>query len=272
MHLHIHLGGVPLSAGLSAYVLFLAAVSGLVMGSFLNCFASRYARGESVRKGRSHCALCAHPLGAADLIPLVSWLWLRGRCRYCGGRVSPVYPLAELVSAAVYVSVALRFGLGWEALRYLALMTLLLAASFTDLHCREIPDRVVLLGIAAALLSALGAEKPLSAALHAVLGSLAVAAPLLGLTLAFDRLLGRESLGGGDIKLLFMIGLFFDWKRNLLLLIAACALGLLFALPLRRRGGTDGREIPFGPALAAGAWLVLLWGDGFIRWYLGLFV
>lgn len=257
------------SPALTAYLLLLTALLGLVMGSFLNCLAWRLAHGEAVSKGRSHCPACGHTLAARDLIPLFSWLLLRGRCRYCGGRISPRYPAAELVTALAYVSVAARYGLTLDALRGLVLLSLLIAASLVDLEEGWIPDRLVLAGIGAFVLLALPDAAPLAALGRGLFGALAVTLPLLALVLLADRLLGRETMGGGDIKLLFMLGLYFDWRLNLLLLIAACLLGLMLALILGR--ARPGAPFPFGPALAAAAWFVLLAGRGVLDWYLGLF-
>ena len=259
-----------LTPALTAYLLLLTALLGLVMGSFLNCLAWRLAHNEPVSRGRSHCPACGHTLAARDLVPLLSWLLLRGRCRYCGAPVSPRYPAAELVTALAYVSVVARYGPTLSALRGLVLMSLLIAASLVDLEDGWIPDRLILAGIGAFVLLALPDAAPLAALGRGLFGALAVALPLLGLVLLADRLLGRETMGGGDIKLLFMIGLYFDWRLNLLLLIAACLLGLALAFILGR--ARPNAPFPFGPALAAAAWLVLLAGQPALDWYLGLFL
>lgn len=259
-----------LTPGLTAYLLTLSAVLGLVMGSFLNCLAWRLAHGESVAHGRSHCAVCGHRLGAGDLIPVLSWLLLRGRCRYCGQKISARYPLTELLCGVVYVSIVLRWDVSWQALRFLLLASVLLAASLVDLEVCLIPDRLIAAGILGFVLLAPFSGEPLHMALfHGAAGGLSVSLPLLLTVLLADRVWKRETMGGGDLKLLFMIGLYFNWKLNLLLLIAACVLGLLLALILGR--AKPGTPFPFGPAIAAAAWFVMLFGTQVLNWYLGLF-
>jgi len=247
----------------------LAAVLGLVMGSFLNCLAWRLVHGESVLKGRSHCAVCGHVLGAADLVPVVSWLFLRGRCRYCGEKVSPRYPLAELICAAAYGSLAWRYGFTVETLKFLTLASVLLAISLVDLEDGWVPDRLLLAGAAAGVLVCFLEENPKAALARALLGGLALFVPLLLIVLAADRLLGRESMGGGDLKLFALLGLYFGWQQGLLLVILSCLTGLALAAALGK--ARPGAPFPFAPAMACAAWLTALWGERVVTWYLSLF-
>lgn len=256
-----------LTPGLTAYILFVTLLLGLCVGSFLNCMAWRLVHHESVWKGRSHCARCGHTLSALDLIPVVSYACLKGRCRYCGEKISPRYPAAELLCGAVFVSLVSRYGLGWEAGRLLLLSCVLLVAALTDLESMEIPDRLHAAAILIWLAFLPLAPVPLDEALFGALGAFGVAGPLLLIVLLADKALGRESMGGGDLKLLFVTGLYFGWAGTLLLLILACLLGLIFAA-LARAGG---REFPFAPSICAAAWLVMLAGQPIVDWYLGLF-
>lgn len=259
-----------LTPALTVYCYCLTALLGLVMGSFLNCLAWRLANGESVSRGRSHCARCGHPLAPRDLVPLVSWLSLRGRCRYCGEPISPRYPAVELTAALVYVSLLARYGLSWTALGYGALASVLLALSLVDLDTQLLPDSLVLAAGLCSLLLLPDAAGPWYLALARSVGSaLAVSLPLLALVLAADKLLGRETMGGGDLKLLFAIGLSFPWQQNLLLLILACLLGLVLGFVLVR--ARPGVPFPFAPALAGAAWLTMLFGRPVLAWYLSLF-
>ena len=263
---------LELTAALTAYFILLAAVLGLVMGSFLNCFAYRYSNNESVIRGRSKCALCGHALGSRDLVPVFSWLFLKGRCRFCGEKISPRYVAAELVCAALYVSVLLRFGLGVPALKYLVFVTLLFTAASADLYCGLIPDRLVIIGIITALAAVFFApEGAVSALISTAIGGFSIALPLLICVLVFDRVKKRETMGGGDIKLMFMIGLFFDWKLNVLIIILACILGIVFAVFRQKNSSGGERAFPFAPALCSAAWLVMLFGEGLLGWYLRLF-
>ncbi len=256
---------------LAAYVIVIAALLGLVMGSFLNCFALRYANGEKVSKGRSHCATCGHTLSGADLIPVFSWLFLKGKCRYCGEKISFRYILAEIICAVMYVSVVLRFDISVETLKYLILVSLLFAVAMTDFYCRLIPDRLIIIGTVAAFTSAFFSESGiLSGLLWTLIGGLSISLPLLIVVLVFDKVMNRETMGGGDIKLMFMIGLFFDWKLNILIIISACIIGIIWSVPAKRLEKGDS-TFSFGPALSAAAWLIMLCGQPVMDWYLGFF-
>lgn len=247
---------------LTAYLLFVTVLLGLVFGSFCNAWAWRIAHGESIVHGRSHCAVCGHPLSARDLVPLLSWLFLRGRCRYCGAPISVRYPAVELISALYYLSIVLRFGLSVDALRLLILGSLLLTASLVDLDTMELPDGLLLAAALAALLRLPDGWK------SALLGAAAISIPLLLLVLLADKLLGRETMGGGDIKLVAVLGLHFGSLQTLFLLILACVLGLCLGAAMKKAKDTP---FPFGPALALAGWFTALCGTSLVSWYLSLF-
>lgn len=251
-----------------AWVLALGLVLGLVMGSAMNCLVLRLAAGEKWTSGRSQCPACGHVLAARELIPLVSWLWQKGRCRHCGAPISKRYPLTEAAMAVFYGSVLLRFGLRWDTLSALVLMTCLLALALVDLDTQEIPDAFLIIP-AAVRLGQLLLQHGFTAALWAhIWPALALGGAVLALSLGMDKVLGRESMGGGDIKLLFMLGLFMDFPCCVLLVIVSCVVGLVLAFTLGVRRGV---AFPFGPAIAAAAWLVLMIGEPVTAWYLGLF-
>jgi len=258
----------------TVYIVFIVSLLGLVMGSFINCTAWRITHGESIAKGRSHCATCGHPLGIFDLIPVFSWLFLGGKCRYCGEKIAFRYPLSELITALLFVSAVIKFDASINALMYCILAVILLGLSLTDIDGGIIPDRFIIAGIVNFLVfTFVLSEDILSSLLWGLLNGLSISVPLLIVVLIADRVLKRESMGGGDIKLLFMLGLYFSWKYSLMAIIFACIIGLLFALVLnifRRNGETSG-TIPFGPSICLAYWLVLLIGEPLLRWYLGLF-
>ncbi len=251
-----------LSPFLTAYISFIAALLGLVLGSFCNAWAWRVVHGESIVRGRSHCALCGHTLAARDLVPLLSWFFLRGRCRYCGAPISRRYPAAELISCLYYVSIVWRFGLTPDALRLLVLGSLLLTASLVDLDTMELPDGLLIAAALAALLRLPDGWK------DALLGAACVAGPLLLLVLLCDKLMGREAMGGGDIKLVAVLGLHFGPAQTLFLLILACVLGLILGAALKR---AKDAPFPFGPALSLAAWIAALAGGPVTEWYFSLF-
>lgn len=251
---------------ITAYCVFVTALSGLVFGSFCNAWAWRLVHGESITRGRSHCASCGHTLSARDLVPLVSYLSLHGKCRYCGAPIGKRYPLAEVTLALAFVALVLRYGLTLTALRFLIVAALLLVASLTDLESQEIADRLQVM-IAAAALLRLPVEG-LAGLKAGVLGAVAVALPLLLFVLAADKIMKRETMGGADIKLFFVLGLHFSPLLMLMLLIFACFIGIFFALATQKGRGV---AFPFGPAIALAALMVALFGDGLLNWYLSLF-
>ena len=260
------------------YAICLAGVLGLIMGSFLNCLAWRMTHGESVLHGRSHCTSCGHVLGPLDLVPVLSWVFSRGRCRYCGEHVSWRYPATELLTAVVYISLVLRYGLTFEALELVAFASVLLVLSLTDLDEYVIPNITIVVAIlirAVYIVSmgAIGQVDTMTVLRDSLVGGVAVVVPVLILALVMDRVLGRESLGGGDVKLLFVAGLYFGWQQCLFLVVVACVLGLLLAV-LGVNGGGDGDDshlIPFGPSIALACWITMLVGEPVVTWYLGLF-
>lgn len=250
------------------FLCFWLAVSGAVLGSFLDCTVSRWAAGErEFLKGRSRCGSCGHRLGVWDLIPVFSFLFLRGRCRYCKGKIPADCILAELTGAAAFLCVGLRCGLSSRLGQWLVFAALLLAVSLTDAYRRIIPDRLLLLLFANRVLWFFIFGEGISAVCGALLSCL-VPAALLALTLLWEKHSGKEAVGGGDIKLLFVLAAYLGWAELLLGLLAGCLLGLVYAL-LTRTG--RGQAMPFGPFLAAGALLAVCFGEPLVSWYLGLF-
>lgn len=257
---------IHLSKGIFLYSIVLAVIVGASFGSFLNCAAWRCAHGEPWWKGRSRCPDCGHPLAAPDLVPVLSWLFLRGRCRYCGKAVPVRYLLTELFFALVTVACLLRFDLTPLGLRNWGFLCCLFCLALTDLENCVIPDGC-LVTACALWLAALPFWKPTGREVLSSLGAgVLYSGALLGFSLLMDRLLGRESLGGGDIKLFAVVGLYLGLWGTLFTMILACVLGLLLGLVRREREG----QIPFGPAIGAAAALMLLYGDGFLQWYMSL--
>lgn len=277
---------MELTLSFRIYLCILAFLFGTVFGSFLNCMAWRIVHNESVLKGRSHCAVCGHTLGIADLIPVFSWLFLGGRCRYCKEKISPRYVAAELVCGCGFVLSFLRYGVSWRTLQVIVLFCILLALSLTDFEIYEIPDRFILAGIIWYLVSSKLMDRRLSLTgmtvsilpegeylslpawgqnlLAGLIGGFAIGGGMLFLSLLFDHLLGKESMGGGDIKLFFMTSLYLGLLQGLFSLILSCIVGLVIAAVMRRK------RVPFGPAISLAAFLSLLYGESFVNWYLSL--
>ena len=264
-----------MDAYLVGYCLFVMTLLGLCMGSFLNCLAWRMTHGESVLHGRSHCTSCGHVLGARDLVPVLSWAMTRGRCRYCDERVSARYPATELLCAVVYVSIFLRYGLSAQTIELVAFASVLLVLSLTDLDDYLIPNATIVACIAIRLayvgyLGLSGQADGLALLRDTLVGGCVVAVPLLVLVLIMDHVLGKESFGGGDVKLLFVAGMYFGWQQCLFLVMLACVLGIVFGMAAQR-DGDESHLIPFGPAIAVACWVTMLVGPQVVGWYVSSF-
>ena len=246
----------------------LAAVFGAVMGSFLNCAAWRIVRGEAFVTGRSRCPACGHVLGASELVPVLSWVFQKGRCKACGAKVSVRYPLTELGFALVTVLCFLRFGLTPLCLRNYIFLCCLFLGTLTDLEAMIIPDGCHIVSVLAWAVAAPFVFSGFGEALQGLLAAVVFGGGLLAVSLVMDRVLGRESMGGGDIKLFAVVGLYLGMIGTLFTLLLSCVLGLIFAALIRRRGGE--RAFPFGPSIAAAAAVMLLFGAPLTEWYRGL--
>ena len=216
---------------------------------------------------RSCCPHCEHPIGALENIPLLSWLWLKGRCRECQAPISVRYPLVELLTALLSVAVAATLAPGWGTLAALALTWVLIALTFIDLDKMLLPDQLTLPLLWGGLLfNLLGGFVPLG---DAVIGAMAGYLVLWSLYWAFKLLTGKEGMGYGDFKLLAAIGAWLGWQALPIVLLLSSLIGALIGLTLiALRRHHQANPIPFGPYLAIAGWIALLWGDSITRWYL----
>lgn len=264
---HIHEFPLMPEQVILLYLCVVLALFGLVWGSFTDCAVSRWAAGEKMFRGRSRCLSCGHTLGVLDLIPVFSFLVRRGRCRYCKQSIPAECLAAELLGAAGFVCVGVRFGLSLELGQWLVWWALLLALSLSDAAKRIIPDQLLLALAANRLIWFFIVKEDLGVLLE-TLEALVIPATLLALVLLAEKLLGKEVMGGGDIKLLLALALYLSWAQLLLSLLAGCLVGLAFAVLTGRKRGA---AIPFGPFLAVGALAAVCFGDPLIEWYFGLF-
>lgn len=251
------------------YLYILAAVLGAVLGSGLNCLSYRLAREQKWSgKERSVCVHCGHVLSSKDLIPVLSFLFLRGKCRYCGKKLSARYVLTELLLAAVFMSLLWRYGLTLNAITPAVLCCCLFCLSLVDLDTQIIPDRFLLIPAVcrAVELLLVGGLKGL---LTGILPGLIIGGGVLALSLIMDKVLKKDTMGGGDIKLLALLGMFFTLPECILLVVIACVVGIVMASILLKVDAET--AFPFGPALAIAAWVTLLIGSPLVNWYLGLF-
>lgn len=241
-------------------------VFGLLIGSFLNVCIYRIPRHESIVFPGSHCTSCGAPIKPYDLIPVVSYLLLHGKCRSCKSPISIRYPIVELVTAVLITGQAWKRGLSIEFFMFATLTTILIVIAMVDIDLQLIPDGFNLTVAALGVFYLLGVrmhQVGFSALLDGIMGSALGA----GLFLLIS-VISKGGMGGGDIKLVAALGLWFGWKGLLLLLFIAFVVGAIVSvllLLLRRKGRKDG--IPFGPFLAFAAYLVSLFGTDLLQWY-----
>ncbi|MBU0573091.1 MAG: prepilin peptidase, partial [Candidatus Margulisbacteria bacterium] len=248
-------------------------VLGAVIGSFLNVCICRLPRDKSILFPPSHCPNCNARIRNSDLVPIVSYLLLRGKCRGCGKKISIQYPLVELIAALTFLFIKLKFSyqlIPIEALDYgfffLALFcALLIIIFFVDLEHQVIPDSLIYIGVPAGLIFALISGNIIGAIVGGLLGlALFWAIAWFG-RLAFKK----EALGQGDIRLAVMMGVFLGWEKFLLAAFLSYIIGAVAGIALLAfKNKKLGEYIPFGPAMVCGAYLALFYGSEMIAFYL----
>jgi leader peptidase (prepilin peptidase)/N-methyltransferase len=244
-----------------------AGLVGACVGSFLNVCVYRWPADLSVIRPPSRCGSCGTPIRWYDNVPVLGWLWLRGKCRACGARISIQYPLVELLTALLWVMAAWRFGLSWQTLATALFFAILLGIALSDARTYIIPDQFTLGGtvLGLALSFAPGGMEPKQAFIGAALGyALLWAVAVLG-EMAFKK----EAMGGGDIKMMAMVGAFLGPVGVLLTLFLGALFGTLIFAPISYR---TGKLVPFGIFLAVGAAVTELFGHALIDWYVTRFI
>jgi leader peptidase (prepilin peptidase)/N-methyltransferase len=242
----------------------------LAFGSFINVVVYRVPRGESLIMPASHCPHCQHPIRPWDNIPLISWIILKGHCRDCGAPISFRYPLVEMLAAVLLLLSCYKYGVSASFAFYSILLLGLLALSLIDLEHYLLPNRIVIpLWIFGLVFEIIFRVIPLWKSL---LGMVVGGGILVLVAYGGKWLFGKEAMGGGDIKLTAMMGVYVGWPNVLLLFFLAAVLASVVGVALMIGWGKKGRDpIPFGPFLALGCVLTLLWGTRLLDWYLGFF-
>lgn len=244
-----------------------AFAAGAILGSFISVVAHRVPRGKSVVGGRSKCPACGRQIAAYDNIPIVSWLVLRGRCRSCGGPISPRYPMVEAGLGLVFAAAVLVLhDQATQLAMGLVLLTTLAAVTLTDLERRIIPNSILIVAALAGV--AISLTDP------SALGERAIAAAAAGGFFLLAALLYPSGMGMGDVKLAALIG-FFLGRAVVPAVLVALAVGAVVGIVIiALKGGQEGRKqaVPFGPFLALGALVGLLAGNGMLDWYLDAFI
>ncbi|GAB4295828.1 MAG: A24 family peptidase [Desulfuromonadia bacterium] len=243
---------------------------GASVGSFLNVCIYRIPAGRSVVSPPSSCPACGNRIRWHDNLPVLGWFLLRGRCRDCSAPISLRYPLVEALCGALTVALLLRFGISFTFLSFWTLTMSLVVVTFIDLDHQIIPDLITLPGIAAGFLSSF--LLPWLSWKSSLLGILLGGGVLLAIANAYELVTKKEGMGGGDVKLLAMMGAFLGWKSIPFILFASSLVGSLIGLILMRMTKSDGKlAIPFGPFLSLGALIYLFCGKEIITWYFSLF-
>jgi len=268
----------------------LAVLFGLIVGSFLNVCIIRIPERKSIVLPASACPKCGAPIRPHDNVPVLSYVLLAGKCRQCKTRISPMYPLVEVLTALLFFACYRAFGLSAEAVKWAAFSALMIVLVFTDLRERILPDVVnytgLAIGLAISLLTpptdgtahwlsnrlfAFPPPAPVLSFADAVLGAAVGSALLWLVSEAYFRMRGREGMGLGDVKMMLMAGAFLGAKRTLLTIFAGSILGSILGLAfiLARRKHTD-YELPFGSFLGMAALLVVFFGTPVVNWYQSL--
>jgi leader peptidase (prepilin peptidase)/N-methyltransferase len=248
-------------------------ILGLIIGSFLNVCIFRLPAGASIVTSPSACPACGARLKPWDLVPVLSYLFLGGKCRYCRVKISAQYPLVEALTGALFVLLYARFGLAWPLPVYMALTSLLIVISAIDIGHMEIPDGLIIAGLivgGAQLIASI--FTPHFGAWHSyVIGFFAGGLPLLLIALFGAYVLKKDAMGGGDVKLMAFCGFIIGWRLVITAYLIGVVAGAVFGLvlmALKKRKRSD--AIPFGPFLSLGVILSVFFGDALINWYLGL--
>jgi leader peptidase (prepilin peptidase)/N-methyltransferase len=253
---------VTVPGAVEAVFLLYAGVLGLSVGSFLNVCVGRLPRGESLVRPRSRCPRCGAGIAWYDNIPVFSWLALRGRCRSCREPISWTYPALELITAAIWVGLAAVYGPTWHALQGAILFSLLLAIALIDGQHYLIPDALSLGGLGAGLALSLlpGAPTPLVSVLGAALGfGVLLAVGILG-----EWAFRKPAMGGGDMKMMAMVGAFLGPAGAMLTIFLGAVVGTVVFGPVSLKTKKD---VPFGVFLALGAVIAFLFGDSIVEGY-----
>ena len=241
-----------------------AFIFGAAIGSFLNVCIYRIPAETSIVKPASRCPSCGHPIRFYDNIPIVSFLMLRARCRDCGAKISWRYPLVELITGLLALLLFLKFGPTLVFLVFFIFTAVLIVITFIDLDHQIIPDILSLPGIPVFFLAAVFiVGLPW---LEALIGLLIGGGVLLAIAFVYEWITKREGMGGGDIKLLAMIGGFLGWKSLIFVLLFSSLAGAIVGIAAMIIHKQDTKyAIPFGPFLSAAAVAWIFWGDAFMR-------
>ena len=245
----------------------ISIIFGAMIGSFLNVCIHRLPKEESIARPGSHCPKCKTPIRFYDNIPLLSYLLLRGKCRYCQASISIQYPIVEAITALSSFFLFITFGVSLSFIYYFSFVAALIVITVIDLYHQIIPDVISLPGVVIGLLGSL--IIPQITFWSSLIGVLSGGGSLFLVATVYQWLFKREGMGGGDVKLLAMIGAFLGWKAVILTILLSSFIGSIIGITVMFIKEKDFKyAIPFGPFLALGAVISLFFGENLISWYL----
>ena len=247
------------------YIYLIVFLYGIIIGSFLNVLIYRIPKKEDVIIKSSSCTKCGHRLQWYDLIPLFSYICLKGRCRYCNEKISRQYPIIEALNAIVYVLIYTTFGIGIYTVIVCLFSSILIAISIIDFRTYIIPDSLNVTIFLLALISLIFTND----LMDNIIGFFIISGIMLILLIIFRHLRNVNVFGGGDIKLMAVAGLFLGAKLIVLAFFIGCILGSVIH-SLRMKFSKEGSFLAFGPYLCAGIFISVLFGRGIIDWYISL--
>lgn len=247
-------------------VIILIFMAGASVFSFLNVVIYRVPRNLSFVSGRSICPSCGKTLRGCDMIPVLNWIYLKGKCHYCKGAISPRYPLIELLGGITALACVWKYGYNLQGIIAFAFLSMLTVVAFVDQDTMEIPNGFVIGIFIIALISVFFFKEP--GIIERLIGMVSISVPLLLITLVI-----AGAFGGGDMKLMAAAGFYLGWKMSLLAFFCAVFVGGgygIYLLATRKKGKKD--HFAFGPFLCIGMAIALLAGENLLNWYLGLFL
>lgn len=240
-------------------------IYGLIFGSFFNVVGLRIPKGESIVRPPSHCTVCNRNLTARDLVPVISYLFLQGKCRGCGTKLHWMYPVMELVTGLLFAFAFTQLGLSLELIVAILFISLLVIITVSDIAYMLIPDKILLFFLVPLIVARI--LSPLAPWWDSIVGA------VIGFGVLFlIAVLSKGGMGGGDIKLFFVIGVVLGTMHTLLTLFLASLIGAIVGL-ITLRIANKGRKtpIPFGPSIAVATIITYFFGNTLVDWYMNMF-
>lgn len=259
---------------MEAYINVMIFIFGIIFGSFFNVCIFRIPNNQSISNPPSHCYNCNTKLKPKDLIPILSWVFLKGKCSYCDSKISLRYPLIELLTGILFVLVYKVYGMNFIIINYLVLTSLLIIITFIDIDHYIIPDKIIIFGSLFAVIFNL-TGKGISL-LDSLAGAIICGGGMLLLINLIELIVKKEVMGGGDIKLFFMIGLFLGVKLGLLTILLSIYVGAIYGVIIIIYSNLKNIDynsmIPYGPFISIGAFIAVICGTDIINWYMNLMI